>query len=773
MTFPQFRDLSINIKLTVIIIFSCLLVSLMASGFFIGREIISFRRSVVEDLSGLARVIGINCTAPLEFMDSETADEILSSLSARPHILQALLFTADGTKFSQYQKPSLSLENAQELRDHFKETKLQLLGEAHHFHKNHMALSVFVGKPGKTIGTLVLQADQSGFHAILTRLIYVVSGIFTTTLLLAALLSSLLNRVVSRPILELAETMERVRREKNYSIRAIKNSNDELGVLVKGINSTLDDIEKRDEQLLVAKKTAEDANLAKSQFLAQMSHEIRTPMNGILGIASLLLNTSINEKQYQFVHTIRRSGESLLNLINDILDFSKIEAGKLELELIQFDLREIAEETVDLLSERANEKNLNLACFIHSAVPAHFEGDPGRLRQILMNLLGNAIKFTNRGEVVLNIFLKKIEGNSAYLRFEVSDTGIGINKGKQKEIFCAFSQADGSTTRQFGGTGLGLAICHQLVSLMDGEIGVESVEGQGATFWFTTVFAISSFNESLSDRPHQPIALQKFDAVILVAEDNPTNQIVAQGLLEHLGCRIDLADNGKVAATITAKKNYDLIFMDCQMPVMDGYEATKQIRKAENLAGTGPTPIIALTAHAMKGDRERCLAVGMNDFITKPFNEQQLAIILSKWLPDTCIKNLPGPPTKILKNRATQSTQVHIDESVLNSFRQLQQPGKSDIRTELVSVYLRSSPGIMQSLQQAAEKNDSEKLWQAAHTLKSSSASLGARRLSSLCHELEIMGRETRVDDPLQRVLEIESEFKTVADELERILSGV
>ncbi|MBU0943374.1 MAG: response regulator [Proteobacteria bacterium] len=770
MTFPHFRDLSIHVKLTGIIIFSCLLVSLLASGFFIGREIISFRRSVIVDLSGLAKVLAINCTAPLEFMDSETADEILSSLSARPHILQALLFTADGEKFSQYRKPSLSFEETEELRRHLKETKMETEGETHHFHKNHIALSVFVGEPGKTIGTLILQTDQDEFHDILTRLIYIIGGIFAVTLLLSSLLSSLLNRVVSRPILELAETMERVRKEKNYSIRATENSRDELGVLVKGINSTLDDIEKRDEQLLVAKKTAEDANMAKSQFLAQMSHEIRTPMNGILGIASLLLNTSLNEKQFQFVHIIRNSGESLLNLINDILDFSKIEAGKLELELIQFDLREVAEETVALLSERANEKDIDLACFIHSEVPAHFKGDPGRLRQIIMNLLANALKFTNRGEVALHVSLKKLEGETAHLRFEVHDTGIGINPSKQKEIFSAFSQADGSTTRQFGGTGLGLAICHQLVNLMGGQIGVESVEGQGSLFWFTTVFPIASLSESIPDRQQQVVIPLQFDAVILVTEDNLTNQIVAQGLLEHLGCRIDLADNGRIAAATAMKKRYDLIFMDCQMPIMDGYEATRKIRQAEQQAGIEPTPIIALTAHAMKGDRERCLAVGMNDFITKPFNEQQLAGILAKWIPDTGRNKLAEQRPNLATEEDTKSRLSHIDENILDSFRQIQQPGKADIRKKLISAYLPSSVKILLELQQAAEKNDSEKLWQAAHTLKSSSASLGAHRLASLCHELEVSGREKRVNDPMKRVLEIETELKIVIAQFEQML---
>ena len=771
MTFPRFRDLSINTKLTVTIVFSCLLVSLMASGFFIGREIISFRRSVVEDLSGLAKVIGINCAAPLEFMDSETANEILSSLSARPHILQAIVYAADGKVFSQYHSSSLSSQEAKTLREHLKSENMPLPEQSHHFHKTHIDLSIPIGEPDKVIGTIVLQADQDEFHAILTWLVYAVCCIFVASLLLASFFSSILNRVISKPILALAETMDRVRSEENYSIRAVKDSGDELGVLVEGVNSMLDGIEQRDEQLLVAKKVAEDANMAKSQFLAQMSHEIRTPMNGVLGIASLLLNTPLDEKQHQFVHTIRRSGESLLNLINDILDFSKIEAGRLELELIQFNLRQVTEETIELISKRAGEKDVNLACFIHSEVPAYVVGDPGRLRQVLMNLLGNALKFTRRGEVALNVSLEKTEGGNAHLRFEVKDSGIGIAPEKQEEVFIAFSQADGSTTRKFGGTGLGLAISRQLVHMMDGEIGMESEKGQGSTFWFTTVFNIDSFSESIPDRQQQATVPAKFDASVLVAEDNATNQIVTQGTLEHLDCRVDLAENGREAVVRAAEKRYDLIFMDCQMPVMDGYEATEKIRKAEHQAGDERTPIVALTAYAMKGDRERCLAVGMDDYITKPFSQQQLANILSEWLPDNGSPVLPEPVKETPQEGDELSTSNRIDKSVLGNLSQLQQAGKPDIIERLVSVYLQSSPKVLQDILQAAESNDIEQLWQTAHSLKSSSAILGADRLASLCHELEVSGRKNRVDDPVRITQSIKEEFKAVADELEKILS--
>ncbi len=770
MTFPRFRNLSINTKLAASIIFSCLLISLLASSFFIGQQIFSHRRSMIEDLTGLAKVIGINCAAPLEFMDQETAGEVLSSLSARPHILQAVLVTADNQIFAEYHTPSLSSQDAQELFKHVLSKNTSLHHESHHFYKSHINLSVPIGEPGKSIGTLILQSDQDEYQAILARLLYAVCGIFAATLLLASFFSFILNRVISRPILSLAETMERVRREENYSIRVIKNSEDELGVLVKGINSMLQGIERRDEQLLVAKKVAENANMAKSHFLAQMSHEIRTPMNGVLGIASLLLNTSLNKKQSEFVRTIRKSGKSLLNLINDILDFSKIEAGKLELEWINFNLREIIEETVDMLTERAGEKHINLACVIQSTAPPYVMGDPGRLRQILLNLLGNAIKFTHHGEILLHVSSKSKENQDVHLHFEIRDSGIGIEPKKQKEIFTAFSQADGSTTRQFGGTGLGLAICQQLVHLMNGEIGVRSVAGQGATFWFTTVLAIGEAEESSTDA-QKLIVTKKFNASILVAEDNVTNQIVARGMLEQFGCRVDLAENGMEAVITAEKEQYDLIFMDCQMPVMDGYEATENIRKMEKQAGKRQTPIIALTAYAMKGDKERCLGAGMDDYIPKPFNEEHLLSMLSAWLPDESLTM--SEKTVSIKGKKTneQSSAIHIDRNTINNLSQLQQPGKPDFINRLVTIYLQSSPEILQALNQAAKNNDIERLWQSAHSLKSSSASLGANRLSSLCHELEILGRENRLANPTQNLWEIETEYTAVTAELERILA--
>jgi len=768
----KFRDLSIHTKLTFIIVISCLLVSLMASGFFIISELVSVRKSVLEDLSGLGRVLAINMQAPLEFMDPETAGEVLSALSARPHILQARVYSAEGGLFADYQAPLVAKERLEKLSAEIKRKRIRFGEKSYHLDVHDIDLTIPIGTKDKILGTIILQSDTHAFQAILSRLFFVVTGILIATLLLALFLSRILSRFISYPVLALADIIEYIRKNGDYSIRAEKNSDDELGLLVTGVNSMLDSIEKRDAQLLVAKQEAEDANRAKSRFLAQMSHEIRTPMNGVLGIASLLLKTRLDEKQLEFVRTIVRSGESLLNLINDILDFSKIEAGKLALEHVHFNLRQLAEETIDLFSNRASEQNVRLACFVQASVAAYVVGDPGRLRQILMNLLGNALKFTRDGSVSLHVFPDGEGGGDVVpLRFEVRDSGIGISPEKQQKIFSAFSQADGSTTRKFGGTGLGLAICRQLVGLMGGTIGLESKEGEGSVFWFTIILPIGNVEESITVLQDSPVndSAVRFAANVLVAEDNVTNQIVARGMLEQAGLTVDMVDNGREAVVAAENCTYDLIFMDCQMPVMDGYEATGRIRRLEQQSGSAGVPIIALTAHAMKGDREHCLAVGMDDHLSKPFTEQQLTSLLHKWLHDS-----GGNEKQQEQKQAApvEQTATIIDESVLDNYRRIQQPDKPDIIRRLVDIYLGNSPDILREISDAGTEGDMEQLWQSAHSLKSSSANLGAITLAALCEMVEEMGRNNQDGNVSEMIEKIEKEYTRVSRELRRITSG-
>ena len=763
----KFRDLSIHKKLVIVNIASCLLVSLIVSGFFIFSEVSSVRRSVLDDLFSLANVIGINVQAPLEFMDPGTATEVLSSLSARPRIQQARIYTPDQKLFAQYRNPSLANDFNDELTSEIRAARLRLGKKSYHVSRFDIDVAVPVGNPDAPVGTIVLQSDTSALQAIYIRLLLVIGGIIIATLLLAFLLSKILDRYISKPVLSLADTMGDICREDNYSLRATRNSEDEIGVLVTGVNSMLDNLELRDAQLLEAKQEAEDANRAKSRFLAQMSHEIRTPMNGVLGLATLLLKTDLDKEQRTFVQTIFRSGEALLQLINDILDFSKIEAGKLELEAVHFNLRELAEETVELFSNSASEKNVKLSCFVQSALPEYVVGDPGRLRQILMNLLGNALKFTRNGDVALTIFPEETDTTGGvHLRFEVSDSGIGISREKQQEIFAAFSQADGSITRKFGGTGLGLAICRQLVQLMGGTIGVTSEEGQGSVFWFTIRLPVGRAEEAVSSTENIGNAerLQGFSGTVLVVEDNITNRIVSRGMLEHTGLKVDMAENGEQAVAASEKMSYDLIFMDCQMPVMDGYEATGIIRQRENEQGLAKTPIIAFTAHAMKGDREQCLSVGMDDYLAKPFTEQQLCAVLEKWLPQKCTGSRKKEIKKIVANNSTASA---VDSSVLESYRTYQQEGEPDIVARLVDIFLENSPEVLESMSKACKEKEVEQLWKLAHSFKSSSATVGAARLASLCEDMEMRGRNNRLEGLFQLPEKIAEEFELVRKALQ------
>ena len=699
---------------------------------------------------------------------------------------------------------------------------------------------------------------------------------------------------------------------------------------------------------------AEAGSRAKSEFLATMSHEIRTPMNGILGMSEMLRHTALSAEQRRFADVVHQSGEHLLSIINDVLDFSKIEAGKIEIEDIDFDLRQLLEDLAGMFAQPAQAKGLELVCSIPDDLPVAVSGDPVRMRQILTNLISNAVKFTSRGDIVIRV--KRLDDSErlARYRFEVQDSGIGIGAAEQARLFSAFVQADSSTTRRYGGSGLGLAIAKRLVELMDGQIGLHSEAGRGTLFWFEIPLqrqaaearpalpraerlqglrvlvvddnasnreilarqldawgmhcsgvadgrqALQELEQSeppafdlalldshmpgmdgfelartirrdarwaklplvmlssasvgadhpdrrnagitctlnkpvrqtdlydaiataLRPRPATPAAAAPtaaataspnsppssspsssptseasatlltatpwspaedapagFGGRVLVVEDNPVNQQVAAAMLESLGVAHALADNGRIALDRLGQERFDLILMDCQMPEMDGFEATGQIR-ARQRAGLlpGKLPIIALTANAVEGDRERCLAAGMDDYLGKPFTRERLAATLGRWLPladapPTPVEPAvaPGPAAPDKASAAAADSDGPLNPRALEAIRKLAGPRDASLVNQVIGAYLADTPPRFGQLRAAAEAGDAEALRQAAHALKSSSANVGAEQLAALCKELEMLGRGGGGDGVRPLVARAEAEVARVVAALSAELDG-
>ena len=787
-----FPDPTLDQKLSAMVSLVSGLVLAFAVVIFAGASITAAREDLQNRLLVWSEAIASGSTNILLVDDARTGARTLQALQAEPQILWATLSRADGAVVARYQSPLSEYTDASEGR-----LFTSILAG---FSERYLRVERPVVYNDSPIGNVQLMADLADSWLQVERRLGLICVLAGAGYLMMMYLARRMRRAILRPIDRLAEAANTVSAESRYELRVAKESNDEVGALVEAFNRMLAQIQTRDAQIEAARaelergtaeltaanerlqseveerraaeaalreakekaEAAEYASRSKSQFLANMSREIRTPMASVQGMVELLLASELTPRQRHYAESVQRSNETLLDVFNGILDFSKVEAGRMEIEAVEFSCREIVAEIMRQLAERASRKGLRLTSRSDPDVPSRVVGDPSRLKQVLLNLVGNAIKFTERGDVRIQLSVAERQGDTFALRFAVQDTGVGIAPDSHESIFEAFSQVEAGGG-EHSGSGLGLTVAKQLVQLMGGEIGVESMPGRGSTFWFT-VRVPKARGDGLSTARHDVheigLPLPFHGRVLVAVADAKRRQEIVQ-LLEAQGVAATVVQDGREALDQVLSGGIDLVFIDCDVAEMDGLQVTRAIRDAHNKT-VWRMPIMALGTSSLEEERERCLRAGMDDYLVMPLQPAQLIDVLVRWLPAAA-----GPDANAESAEFAPETVTTLEFSAIEQIRSLARGDGQALLDKIVGLYCEAVPQMLTSMQEAARRGDCIALQRAAHALRTSSQNVGAMRLAQLCRDLEngARGGTIRFD----RLTALEFEFDSVLNKLRRV----